>query len=282
MKYSPFSVFLRNLLVRKHFWFSCCASCGEIKTPLGKRLCASLTPEFPVDAVVAGALDPAARHAIRKANPWLRTVFTAADVPHAPQDRLPALAHTLPGIAECFLMAKDAAVLSSPLHVLDFFTPNGIPLIALSRLPEQRSRGAQEAAPETEAPEVPDVYAHTGENSRSFLDPFLELLESVTGAAAPRGTMGGEVSRSGTEKKGASRPGHHAVADISSDALLRACGAKRDKADERGGGRADASEEAPAVTRRPHARDAVKDPRALYAAALARWAYREGKGILAP
>ncbi|MDR1659738.1 MAG: hypothetical protein LBR94_05290 [Desulfovibrio sp.] len=207
MKYSPFSVFLRNLLVRKHFWFSCCASCGEIKTPLGKRLCASLTADFPVDAVVAGPLDEPSRQKIRAANPWLRNVIAAGAPAQAPPVILPALAHTLPGLAECFLTAKSATELAAPVHVLDFFTPNGIPFIALSRLPEPSRFSAEEPPAVGDVPSAPGLYAHTGENSELFAPVFRRMLE------------------------------------------------------ERG--------------------DGPKDAHALYAAALAHWAYREGRGVLA-
>lgn len=183
MKYSPLAVFLRNLLVRKHFWFSCCASCGEIKTPMGKRLCASLAADFPVDAVVAGHPDLPSRQKIRAANPWLRNVVVTGEaLAEAPPDMSPALAHTLPGLAECFLAAGNAACLSTPLHVLDFFTPNAIPLIALSRLPEPGCFSAGESQALRDIPAAPDVYAHTGKNSELFLPLFRRMLEEGGGA----------------------------------------------------------------------------------------------------
>jgi hypothetical protein len=178
MKHSPLSVFIRNLLVRKHFWFSCCASCGEIKTPLGKRLCASLAADFPVDAVVAGPLDEAARREIRAANPWLRQVLAASEAPaDVSQCMAPSLAHTIPGLAECFLGAGSAADLAVPGHVLDFFTPNGIPLIALSRLPEPGCFSAEEPPSFPAVSPAPGLYAHTAENSELFAPVFSRMLE---------------------------------------------------------------------------------------------------------
>jgi hypothetical protein len=207
MKYSPLSVFLRNLLVRKHFWFSCCASCGEIKTPLGNRLCASLAADFPVDALVlAASSEEATLRAIRKANPWLRKVSALAGAPaeNLP-DMQPDLVHTLPGLAGCFLMARSAADLTSPLHVLDFFTPNGLPLIALSRLEEPGFFSAKDPPQGSAVPAAPDLYAHSLENAELFLPLFRAIRED---------------------------------------------------------------------------RGESEDPYALYAAALAHWAYREGRGVL--
>jgi hypothetical protein len=207
MQYSRLSVFLRNLLVRKHFWFSCCASCGEIKTPLGNRLCASLAVDFPVDAVVVGSLDEPARRKIRAENPWLRNVIAAGAFADSPPELLPALAHTAPGLAACFLAAESAAELTSPLHALDFFTPNGLPLVALSRLRQPGHFCLEEAPSVSALPAVPGLYAHTVENARLFLPIFRGMLE----------------------KTGELRP---------------------------------------------------QDARALYAAALAQWTFREGRGIL--
>ncbi|MDR2800612.1 MAG: Stealth CR1 domain-containing protein, partial [Desulfovibrio sp.] len=145
-----FSILLRNVLVKQHPWFSCCASCGEIKTPLGNRLCASLAPEFPVDAVLLDGGAGAAQKLRRRA-PWLRRVFAADEGgPSLPEGRAfspsslaaeqavpdperkappSALLHLLPDLADQYLVVRNPDLLPAEAGVPDFFTPNGIPLI---------------------------------------------------------------------------------------------------------------------------------------------------------
>ncbi|MDR2124226.1 MAG: hypothetical protein LBP38_04490 [Desulfovibrio sp.] len=144
-----FSIFLRNALVKQHPWFSCCASCGEITTPLAGRLCASLAPAFPVDAVLLDAAAETARQ-LRRRQPWLRRIFadgdaglqaapettrfTAAELNSAAGDstaKLPAVAllHLLPDIAEHYLVVREPDAMPAAARIADFFTPNGIPLL---------------------------------------------------------------------------------------------------------------------------------------------------------
>lgn len=161
----PISIFLRNALVKQHPYFSCCASCGEIKTPLGKRLCTSLTCSVQVDAVVlaADASEALLAATIRQLHQhcsWLRAVFlvTASGTAHA----LPSFsgelaprsiteeafldALTVPeggdssaSLSECLLLLQPGGAPQQKSLPHDFFTPNGLPLVRL--LPPDGSEG---------------------------------------------------------------------------------------------------------------------------------------------
>ena len=112
--------FFQNLIAKLHPYFSCCASCSEIKTPLENRLCTSLSPSFAVDGVLSAA-DPRALESVRRAMPWLRKIFIA-------NTELP---HSIPGLAEHYLVIfidNAAEFEKSAFTILDFFTPNGLPL----------------------------------------------------------------------------------------------------------------------------------------------------------
>ncbi len=113
---------LRSLLVKLHPYFSCCASCGEIKTPLDGRLCASLAPDFPVDGVLSGGTEQEAAD-LKRAMPWLRRA-------HMAQGEIPGALQNLPDLAGNFFVALADTDLSRVRHPLDLFTPNGIPLLA--------------------------------------------------------------------------------------------------------------------------------------------------------
>ena len=163
---------LRSLLVKLHPYFSCCASCGEIKIPLGGRLCTSLAPDFPVDGVLLGATAQESEE-VKRAMPWLRRVHTAPRA--APGGTLRAL-RILPNLAGNFFVAPVGAKLARIRHPLDLFTPNGIPLLAargVSSLPPAEAAfcAAMEErglAPAREASFASDVYALT----RECLDGF--------------------------------------------------------------------------------------------------------------
>ncbi|MDR0827479.1 MAG: Stealth CR1 domain-containing protein [Desulfovibrio sp.] len=119
-KLQMLSLFFRNFSLDPYPYFCCCASCGEIKTPLENRLCASLSPSFVVDAVFPSGAEKNLDWA-RRVMPWLRNIFVAdTGLP-------PALA----GLAEHYLVifpdrGTDRKV--RPFRILDFFTPNGLPL----------------------------------------------------------------------------------------------------------------------------------------------------------
>ena len=113
---------LRSLLVKLHPYFSCCASCGEIKTPLDGRLCTSLAPDFSVDGVLLGGTEQEAEN-LKRSMPWLRRVHVA------PENALAAI-RALPDLTGNFFVAPAGTQLSRIRHPLDLFTPNGIPLLA--------------------------------------------------------------------------------------------------------------------------------------------------------
>ena len=155
----PISILLRNTLIKQHPYFSCCASCGEIRTPLANRLCASLVPNFPVDGLIVPQVNTLpvaeelslATQSLKQHAPWLRRIYLVAEA--VAEFRLPAgLAllspasfcpeqtglppqawlHTVPELAEQYLVVPAKSIPEQPLHPLDFFTPNGIPLVMLS------------------------------------------------------------------------------------------------------------------------------------------------------
>ncbi|MDL2267362.1 hypothetical protein LJC46_05170 [Desulfovibrio sp. OttesenSCG-928-G15] len=242
----PISIVLRNFLVKQHPYFSCCASCGEIKTPLEGRLCTSLLPEFPVDAVIlpystgkpgAGEASIASAVGVKRSAPWLRRVYVmeknppsknspgfppyarqeaaegivlcdpdtlrsdpvfrefgpVPDNPHSVSllQKLPtdALLHAIPGIAEHFIVlhAPASAKLDS---VLDYYTPNGIPLIYVNRVPENTSAcctptEALTAMRDYAASEaqlyrrpIPGAYPQTKDSSASFFPGFLDIARA--------------------------------------------------------------------------------------------------------
>jgi hypothetical protein len=114
------SLVIRSIFAGSYPVFCCCASCGEIKAPLGNRLCASLKPSFVVDAVLtpgAEQLQPQ----LKRCMPRLRAI-------HAKP------VQEIPYLAEHYLLIKgpdkdsDMDILSNPVSILDFFTPNGLPL----------------------------------------------------------------------------------------------------------------------------------------------------------
>jgi len=127
---------VRSLLVKLHPYVSCCASCGEIKVPLEGRLCTSLTPAFQVDGVLLGAT-PTDAAAVRRTLPWLRHVHACP----SPRASAPAMLHELTALAESgnlaehFFIAFPHSRLERIRIILDLFTPNGMPLLALSPAP---------------------------------------------------------------------------------------------------------------------------------------------------
>ena len=154
-----FVSFIQNQLTRHHRLFSCCASCDEIKAPLRHYLCASLEPAFPVDALwmpeerrspqeVASCV-----RQLRQSAPWLRQVICLVPGALRPTMALQvqealfpeseelyafarangmvptALPHRVQALAEHYLLLKTGTIPSGRYSVLDFFTPNGIPLV---------------------------------------------------------------------------------------------------------------------------------------------------------
>ncbi len=142
------AMFIREFLVKQHPYFSCCASCGEIKVPLANRLCTSLAISFPIDIVllpfaassipqpyaraetplapslkaeqVAACTENLQRHA-----PWVRTIFvihtedTPFLLPQNPQIQQMALRSLLPeGRGEPAAYLHSVAALSEHYLVL--------------------------------------------------------------------------------------------------------------------------------------------------------------------
>jgi hypothetical protein len=178
----PISIFLRNFLVKQHPYFSCCASCGEIKTPLGKHLCTSLDIGFPVDAVITNqdGDDHACLVLARKAEramPWLRHIHivtprsgpakefsakirtlqdprngAATPTEKDANTALPAAAllHTANALADYYLIISNKAQLRGNTLPHDFYTPNGIPVLP----PEVPARPSNEDLLEAEDPQA--------------------------------------------------------------------------------------------------------------------------------
>lgn len=153
---------LRLLCDALHPLYTCCASCGEIAYPGRGYLCASLKPDFAVDAVLlpasAGKGPETAAKALAKELPWLRRVHVARgplpDAGAAPAGAGESL-FSFPDLAEHFLVVHEQGGKpcfvpprcgSAPRRVapgaLDFFTANGIPLLVPgdSGLPEEALR----------------------------------------------------------------------------------------------------------------------------------------------
>lgn len=154
----PFSNFVRKLLIRKHLYFSCCASCGEISTPVENCLCTSLDIDFPIDALVWSPdrsvdKDAFARTVafIRKRAPWIRSIIVLSDEPVAKGDSKLRIVGTgefsenvslenprswllkLKGMAEQIVCFEAGVERTGPLFMANFFTPNAIPFLAAGR-----------------------------------------------------------------------------------------------------------------------------------------------------
>ena len=193
----PISIFLRNALVKQHPYFSCCASCGEITTPLESRLCASLAFIHPVDAVILSNDATSVRTAasLKRHCPWLRYIFsisnegtTAPDITRtghirhipteafSPTDSLfgpEAHCHNIPGISEYFLIVPPGYSPERNLLPLDFFTPNGIPLIRLRKIDG-------DCGSINGCAWLPGIIAQTRENAAAFLMEAEKTSQSGT------------------------------------------------------------------------------------------------------
>ncbi len=125
---------LHALLDRLHPLFTCCASCGEIRHGGRGYLCGSLTPDFAVDGVILSAGDgngneQADADSLKHRFPWLRRVHVA----ESDWCALPDLAGhfiVLRGSSQGTASAVPAPGKQKP-GLLDFFTPNGIPLLVV-------------------------------------------------------------------------------------------------------------------------------------------------------
>lgn len=232
----PISIFLRNFLIKQHPYFSCCASCGEIQTPLGTRLCTSLTPSFSIDAVIipdSSSSDTShSIQAIRNLFPWLRNIVILSgqkkenDSPNTfwitldhiktllagcemPSESLPcpeAYFHLLPELGENYLVFTESysPVQTSP-DPLDFYTPNGLPLLPVSliaHLPKgaalQKNRNElflQYLLDSSEQISPPSAYSHTKADAAQFLEFFEQYLQLAEASGAPGKPYGLVVSQ---------------------------------------------------------------------------------------
>lgn len=157
----PFSIFIRNALIKQHPYFSCCASCGEIKTPLGRRLCTSLAPEFPVDAVILSGEKntsqdmQASLASLGTYAPWLRKIYVqATTLPDGASSKCTLLPevfltaaeyslHNLAELSEEFIVMESGCVREKNIEILDLYTPNGVPLLPV----EEQLQGEAPALP---------------------------------------------------------------------------------------------------------------------------------------
>lgn len=222
--FRPIAIILRNILMKRHAYFSCCASCGDIRTPLEHRLCASLSPGFDVDVVLlpdrrtGTAAQPASVgvSAVRERMPWVRRIWLP-EQDCAPGDEVQgtcvlrireamsaygyrqrsagsashpeALLHCAEGLADYYIVVRDSSMISKNLLCLDFFTPNGIPLIfAITQDGQPEKAAASSALPvsmqarglvvEPLLMALPGVYAQTRENAEAFAEVYSELAVS--------------------------------------------------------------------------------------------------------
>lgn len=216
-----FSISLRNALSRFYPLFSCCASCGEIRVPLGNRLCASLSPQFGIDAVIVDSSGDVAAFAknLKIRLPWLGKTFfirqKGEDMPEelpagvfslpasalaseedgADRPPLEALLHLLPQLSEHYLTFTSAQEPPASLLSLDFFTPNGIPLIPAAALAQGLEQMLASSDPlaalkaerglfglNSPAPGLLLPYPQTKDNSSGFL-PFFMSAPQHEGAS---------------------------------------------------------------------------------------------------
>jgi hypothetical protein len=151
----------------------CCASCNEISVPVKGRLCTSLAPDFFPDLIIVGRPDdeqprlcalakqlgkagslrylpPSGPDAAVPALPPGMTLLRAASPAHGTVPLQPVPLDSLPAeLGPCFILVPPDFIASGPADILDFFTPNGIPLLFPLSRPEN---GAQ-------APEQRDAFA---------------------------------------------------------------------------------------------------------------------------
>lgn len=181
---SPISIFLRNKIIKQHPYLSCCASCGEIATPLGGRLCTSLECLFPVDAALIATEHETddslavVRQRIAEALPWIKNIFiiTAQDIMkfNLQESKLynitaknalgsfaagcpAAFLHELDELSEHYIILTASFQPKNSLSPLEAFTSNGIPFLLLQSTANDNYNF------------VPDIFPQTKSNSAAFL-----------------------------------------------------------------------------------------------------------------
>ena len=206
---------LRNFLLKRYAYFSCCASCGDIRIPLENRLCTSLVPDFPVDIVLLSDKEEnssaenlkAALVAVKTYLPWARRIWLspsqmttdfetqgvgalrskeeaeALQRERVGQSSLPEyLLHLAEGIADYFIVIRSGFIICRPYICLDFFTPNGIPLLFATSQTDffhkdqpvllAANMEAQGGGEEPLLRPLAGLYAQTKENSTAFADVY--------------------------------------------------------------------------------------------------------------
>lgn len=152
--------YLCKLAANRSQAFTCCAGCEALPVPVGNRLCVSVAPQWEADAVLPsgwGAAElPAVVRALRSAMPWLRRIHVpayaleASGLPCAGPENAAATAvpapcarsifplpagigeaelHCMEALAEHFLVFPPGRLPTTPILSVDFFTPNGMPLL---------------------------------------------------------------------------------------------------------------------------------------------------------
>ena len=181
------AVLLRDFMVKIHPYEPCCAACFEIKAPRRNILCSSLPFPHAIDAVItsrtAESWEPCLEAILRHC-PWLRLIviayagateplFSQQDPPikcihmrsFTPDDALlgsEAYLHTISGLGEYFLIIPEEHILKRDYLPLDFFTPNGIPLLHIRKTDDRTGffKGYSR---------TPGIIAQTKENAQAFL-----------------------------------------------------------------------------------------------------------------
>ncbi len=217
----PLAIILRNILLKRHAYFSCCASCGDIRTPVEHRLCASLSPEFPVDVVLlpggqgigADAGLDASLAAVREYMPWVRRIWLPEEFLAKAHDKHGACAlritaradagsrwwagaeqgafpehllHLADDLADHYIVIRQGGLIRRHLLCLDFFTPNGIPLLFADSPADQAGTekhssllAAMEALGCSVEPSLiplAGLYSQTRENAGDFAGVYEQLI----------------------------------------------------------------------------------------------------------
>jgi hypothetical protein len=133
---------IKTFIKKRSKTFTCCAGCDELRIPLSRRFCVSLSFDYPVNIVLTNVKEMSSPSEIDKLLPmlWNSRLFMLSDsmyeTPHAKISVLPAnveesTLHEVEDLTEFFVLLPVDLVfpLSKSLVREDFFTVNGIPLL---------------------------------------------------------------------------------------------------------------------------------------------------------
>jgi hypothetical protein len=135
--------YLGKLLTKRSKAFTCCAGCDELRTPICRRFCVSLSMDRPVDIVLTHvegvSVSPEVQTSLRASMPWIGRLFVlsatgatrGAGIGVLPGDVDESRLHEVEDLAEYFVVFpwKSGDLLSKSLLREDFFTVNGLPLL---------------------------------------------------------------------------------------------------------------------------------------------------------